>query len=47
MIVYLDKNKYEIVLIILNEKMDLIEKVKDIDFVLFVLYGKYGEDGIV
>ncbi|MCR9020911.1 D-alanine--D-alanine ligase, partial [Bacillus paranthracis] len=47
MIAHLDKNKYEIVPITLNEKMDLIEKAKDIDFALLALHGKYGEDGTV
>lgn len=47
MIANLDKNKYEIVPITLNEKMDLIEKAKDIDFALLALHGKYGEDGTV
>ncbi|MED2635466.1 D-alanine--D-alanine ligase [Bacillus thuringiensis] len=47
MIAHLDKNNYEIVPITLNEKMDLIEKAKDIDFALLALHGKYGEDGTV
>ncbi|WP_420974921.1 D-alanine--D-alanine ligase [Bacillus thuringiensis] len=47
MIAHLDKNKYEIVPITLNEKVDLIEKAKDIDFALLALHGKYGEDGTV
>ncbi|MDA1780248.1 D-alanine--D-alanine ligase [Bacillus cereus group sp. BY9-3LC] len=47
MIAHLDKSKYEIVPITLNEKMDLIEKAKDIDFALLALHGKYGEDGTV
>ncbi|KMP27107.1 D-alanine--D-alanine ligase [Bacillus sp. GX] len=47
MIANLDKNKYDIVPITLNEKMDLIEKAKDIDFALLALHGKYGEDGTV
>lgn len=47
MIANLDKNKYDIIPITLNEKMDLIEKAKDIDFALLALHGKYGEDGTV
>ncbi|HDR4463525.1 D-alanine--D-alanine ligase [Bacillus cereus group sp. MYBK249-1] len=47
MIAHLDKNKYEIVPITLNEKIDLVEKAKDIDFALLALHGKYGEDGTV
>ncbi|MGG0730341.1 D-alanine--D-alanine ligase [Bacillus paramycoides] len=47
MIAHLDKSKYEIVPITLNEKIDLIEKAKDIDFALLALHGKYGEDGTI
>ncbi|MPQ43188.1 D-alanine--D-alanine ligase [Clostridium tarantellae] len=43
----LDKNKYEIIPIVLNEKEDIIKKVKDIDFALLALHGKFGEDGNV
>ncbi|WP_238882476.1 D-alanine--D-alanine ligase [Clostridium sp. YIM B02551] len=43
----LDKNKYEIVPILLNSKEELVEKVKGIDFALLALHGKFGEDGAV
>ena len=43
----LDKDKYEAIPIVLNEKEDLIEKVKGIDFALLALHGKFGEDGTV
>lgn len=45
----IDKNKYEVVEIILNEKEDIITKVKEakIDFALLALHGKFGEDGTV
>lgn len=43
----LDKNKYEVVPIIIDKKEDIIEKTKDIDFAFIALHGKFGEDGIV
>ena len=43
----IDKNKYEVVPIEINEKEDIINKVKDIDFALLALHGKFGEDGTV
>ena len=43
----LDKNKYEIVPIVIDKKEDIIEKVKGIDFALLALHGKFGEDGTV
>lgn len=44
----LDRNKYEVHEIILNDKMDVINKLpKDIDFAFLMLHGKYGEDGTV
>lgn len=43
----LDADKYEIKTIIIDKKEDLMEKVKDIDFALLALHGKFGEDGTV
>lgn len=43
----LDKNKYEVIPIIIDKKEDIIEKTKDIDFAFIALHGKFGEDGIV
>ena len=42
----LDKNKYEVVPIIIDKKEDIIEKTRDIDFAFIALHGKFGEDGI-
>jgi len=47
MIVHLDKNKYEIVPIQLDNKEDLIEKAKNIDVALLALHGEFGEDGTI
>lgn len=44
---HLDKSKYEIVPILIDKKTDVIEKVKDLDFALLMLHGKFGEDGRV
>lgn len=43
----LDKNQYTIIPIEINEKKDVIEKVKGVDFVLLALHGSFGEDGTV
>lgn len=43
----LDKEKYEIIPIVIDAKEDLFTKVKDIDFALLALHGKFGEDGTV
>lgn len=41
----LDKNKYEIVPIPINNKNELIDSVKSMDFAFIALHGKFGEDG--
>ncbi|MGL5614997.1 MAG: D-alanine--D-alanine ligase [Sarcina sp.] len=43
----LDEKQYEVVAIEINSKKDVIEKVKDIDFVFLALHGTFGEDGSV
>lgn len=43
----LDKSKYEAVEIVINEKEDAFTKIKDIDFALIALHGKFGEDGSI
>lgn len=44
----INKDKYdEIVPIIIDKEADVIEKIKDIDFALIALHGKFGEDGKV
>jgi D-alanine-D-alanine ligase len=47
MIANLNKNKYEIVPIQLDNKEELTDKVKNLDVALLALHGKYGEDGTV
>lgn len=44
---YMDKNKYDVVPIIIDKKNDVLEKVKDIDFAFIALHGKFGEDGTI
>lgn len=44
---YFDKNKYEVVPIVIDRKDDIIDKAKDIDFAFIALHGKFGEDGII
>lgn len=43
----IDKNKYEVVPVVIDEKSDIITKVKGLDFALLALHGKFGEDGTV
>lgn len=44
----LDRDKYEIHEIILNNKMDVINKMpEDTQFAFLMLHGKYGEDGTI
>lgn len=49
MIAHLDKSKYEVVAIKLNEDntSELMEKMRDIDIALLALHGKFGEDGTI
>lgn len=43
----LDKTKYEVVPIIIDDNKDVINKVENIDFAFLALHGKFGEDGVV
>ncbi|MGE6259249.1 D-alanine--D-alanine ligase [Heyndrickxia sporothermodurans] len=47
MIAHLDKSKYEVVPIILNDQKELIKKASNLDIALLALHGKYGEDGTI
>lgn len=42
-----DKDKYEVMPIVIDKKDDVIEKAKDIDFAFIALHGKFGEDGAI
>jgi D-alanine-D-alanine ligase len=44
---YFDKNKHEVIPIVIDKKDDIIEKAKDIDVAFIALHGKFGEDGII
>lgn len=43
----IDKNKYEVIPIVIDKKEDIINEVKGIDFALLALHGQFGEDGTV
>ncbi|MEG0775804.1 D-alanine--D-alanine ligase [Clostridium sp.] len=43
----LDSNKYEIVPICINKQSDAVDKIKNIDFAVIALHGKFGEDGSI
>jgi len=47
MIEYLDREKYEVIPIEINQKSDVITKCEGIDFALIGLHGEFGEDGCV
>lgn len=47
MIANLDKNKYEVIPVQLNNKEDLVEKARNLDIALLALHGKFGEDGTI
>lgn len=44
---HINTTKYEVVPVVIDKKEDVIEKVKDLDFALLALHGKFGEDGTV
>ena len=41
----LDKNKYDVKDIILNNEEDIFNSLENVDFVFLALHGKFGEDG--
>ena len=43
----IDKTKYEVIPVVIDNKEDIITKVKGLDFALLALHGKFGEDGTV
>lgn len=44
---YFNKDKYEVVPIVIDKKYDVIEKAANIDFAFIALHGKFGEDGTI
>ena len=43
----IDREKYDVVPVVIDSKDDVINKVKDLDFAFIALHGKFGEDGSV
>ncbi|PRR84597.1 D-alanine--D-alanine ligase [Clostridium vincentii] len=43
----INKDKYDVIPVIIDKKEDIINKVKGIDFALLALHGQFGEDGTV
>ena len=44
----LDRNKYEVFKLIIDDSMDVVNKMpENVDFALLMLHGKYGEDGTI
>ncbi|ADL50970.1 D-alanine--D-alanine ligase [Clostridium cellulovorans] len=44
---YLNRNKYEVIPIVIDSKKQVVEKVQGIDFAFIALHGKFGEDGTI
>ena len=44
---YINKEKYEVIPVVIDKKEDVIEKTKGLDFAFLGLHGKFGEDGEV
>ncbi len=44
---HINKEKYEVIPVVIDKKEELLEKVKVLDFALLALHGKFGEDGTV
>ena len=44
---HINKEKYEVVPVVIDKKEDVIEKTKGLDFAFLGLHGKFGEDGEV
>lgn len=42
---HINKEKYEVVPVVIDKKEDVIEKTKGLDFAFLALHGKFGEDG--
>lgn len=43
----IDKEKYDVIPVIIDKKEDIIDKTKNLDFALLALHGQFGEDGTV
>lgn len=43
----LNKNKYQVIPLLINSKEEIFDKVKNIDFMFIALHGEFGEDGSI
>lgn len=43
----IDKEKYEVIPVVIDKKEDILKKTNDLDFALLALHGQFGEDGTV
>jgi len=43
----INKEKYEVISVVIDKKEDIITKTKNLDFALLALHGQFGEDGTV
>jgi len=43
----LNKDKYEVIPVIINSKSEVIDKIQNLDFALLAFHGEFGEDGTI
>jgi D-alanine-D-alanine ligase len=43
----LNKDKYEVIPMVINSKKEVVDMVKDLDFVFLAFHGEFGEDGSI
>jgi len=47
MVKNLNKDKYEVIPVIINSKSEVIDRVQNLDFALLAFHGEFGEDGTI
>lgn len=47
MLAHLNPSRYDVIPIVITNRQELIEKVRDIEFALLALHGEFGEDGTI
>lgn len=43
----LNKDKYEVIPMVINSKKEVVDMIKDLDFVFLAFHGEFGEDGSI
>lgn len=47
MVKNLDKNKYEVIPVVINSKSEVIDKIQNLEFAFLAFHGEFGEDGTI